>query len=113
MPWTFECPKDQSASGVWPDHERERAEAAGKDREWRRCECGALRKLRHLPGTGVTVIPDILEHYNPTIGNGTVVHGRRQLKDLQQQLGIRDYEPSPLMRDRLKESRERALHGRR
>ncbi len=66
-----------------------------------------------LPATRSIVLPivrgDIPEHFNETLGEA--VRGRAHLRTLQQVHGCQDFEPSGVMKDRLKESREKVLHG--
>jgi len=71
--------------------------------------CGVQAAAAPIAGLG-QIIDDIPEHMNPAFP--VPVHGRRQLKQLQEKFGTSDFEPSAKTRERLAESRERVLHGR-
>ena len=81
--------------GYWRDDQRELAERALLDPDFRRCDhkgCGRRRVLRFSPNPRLGVaITDIPEHFNLSFGER--VRSRRHLKDLQKKHGCRDWEP--------------------
>lgn len=76
-------------------HEETRAIA---DRNKRRA-CGRCPKIARrnvaaeMKSGSLNFIPDVREHYNPTIGSGVVVRSRRHLKQLQAEHGLQDFDP--------------------
>lgn len=73
------------------------------------CPRRAALDLQATYAGGVGVIPDLGEHYNPTIGAGVVVTSRRHLQSLQRQHGLVDFEPSSGTREALRYGREKML----
>lgn len=111
MAWTFQFPDDRRTIGVFGT-KAEAERAVEKDPEFAAEVAGAelVFVAPHWSGQG---IPDWPEHMNPTFPGEGPVRGRRHLKALQEKYGTSDYQPGSETRERLKESRERVLHGRR
>lgn len=60
-----------------------------------RCPLKECRRKarRQIIQSSVTIVPDVPDHWNPTIGSGRRVKSRQHLKKLQAEHGCEDFDP--------------------
>jgi hypothetical protein len=105
--FSVRCPQGHEHGPFYSYDEAERIKLAIESESF--CGPGRYSVLFSERAACPSVIPDLHEHYNASLG--TVVRGRAHLKQLQHDLGCQDYEPTPSMQEKLNLSRDKLRHA--